>query len=112
MTDAELLVLLGKVDETTTKIGTNLQVVGDAQQQEANTIQEISDDIDRLVAAGNGISPEAATKFQALADRLQASSDKSDLIAAQTLAQVPVLQSIAAKSEPVVPPPPPAPVIE
>ena len=110
MTDQEVKVLLTKVDETTNRIGTNLTAVAAAQTEQANVVQEISDDIDRLIAAG-ALSAENAASLQALADRLQASSDASDAIAAATSAQVPVLQAIAAKSNPVVPPPPPEPVI-
>jgi len=94
MTDQETLALLGKVDATTNAIAVN-------QQTQADVVQEISDDIDRLIAGGtaSGISPEAAAKLQAAADRLQVVSDTGD-------AQVALLKSIAAKSQPVVPPPP------
>lgn len=109
MTDAELQVLLGKVDATTTKIGTNLTAVATAQAAEADTVQTISNEIDTLIAGG--ISADSATKLQNIADRLQASSDNSDTITAAIQAQVPVLTAIAEKGAPVVPAPPPPPVV-
>lgn len=110
MTDQQVKELLTKVDVTTTKIGGNIELLAAAQVEEANTIQEISDDIDRLIAAG-ALSAENAATLQELADRLQTSSDRSDAIAAAGSDMVPVLKSIAAKSDPVVPPPPPTPPI-
>lgn len=113
VTDQEVKAVLDKVDATTTKIGSNLDAVAAAQTNEANVIQTISDEIDTLVAnqGSNGISTATAAQLQAIADRLQTSSDNSDKIAAATAAQVPVLTAIAAKGAPVVPPPPPAPAV-
>lgn len=113
MDDAQLKELLSKVDVTTTKIGTNVDTIAGVQQTEADVIQTISNEVDALVAAGQaaGISPEAAAKLQDIADRLQGSSDRSDLVVTALQAQVPVLQGIAAKGAPVVPPPPPTPQV-
>lgn len=110
MTDAEVKVLLGKIDVTTTRIGTNVQTIGAAVQNQADVVQEVSDDIDRLIAAGQ-ISGESAKLLQDAADKLQASSDASDAIAVAANNQVAVLTAIAAKSNPVVPEPPPAPEV-
>lgn len=96
MTDAELKALLGKIDTTTNALATNVQAIADVDQK-------ISDEIDALLAKpDNQLTPEVASQLQGFADRLQATSDASD-------AQVAVLQGIAAKGQPVVPPPPPAP---
>ena len=110
MTDAEVLVLLGKVDATTNGIATNLDLVAAKQQEMADTDQEISDDIDALIAAsGGGLSAEASAKLQEIADKLQANSDKADSVATVTSAQAAFLKTVAAKNNPVVPPPPPPP---
>lgn len=113
VTDQEVKALLDKIDVTTNKIGDNLTTVAAAQTNEANVIQTISDEIDALVAnqGTNGISAETAAQLQAIADRLQTSSDNSDATAAATSAQVTTLQAIAAKGAPVVPAPPPPPVV-
>lgn len=113
MTDAEVKVVLTGIDATTTKISSNLDTVASVQQSEADTIQTISNEVDALVAnaANNGISPETATQLQGIADRLQASSDKSDATVTAIKDQVPVLVGIAAKGAPVVPAPPPAPSV-
>jgi 50S ribosomal subunit-associated GTPase HflX len=111
MTDQEVKAVLDKVDATTTKIGSNLDAVAAAQASEASVVQDISDEIDALVAKGanSGVSPETASLLTSIADRLQASSDNSDKITAAIQAQVPVLSAIAAKGAPVVPTPPPSP---
>jgi len=113
VTDQEVKALLDKVDATTNKIADNLTTVAAAQTSEADTIQTISNEIDALVAGqgSNGISAETAAQLQGIADRLQASSDKSDATAAATASQVTTLQAIAAKGQPVVPPPPPPPTV-
>jgi hypothetical protein len=111
MTEQEFLAALQKVDATTTKIGTNLDAIAAAQSGEASVVQAISDEMDKFVAGGssNGLSPAAQASLQALANKLQTSSDNSDKITAAIQAQVPVLTAIAAKGTAVVPPPPPAP---
>src|SRR5438477_6899546 len=80
VTDAEVKAILDKVDLTTNQIGSNLEKVASAQSTEADVVQKISDEVDALVAkAGSlGISTETASQLQAIADRLQASSDNSD----------------------------------
>mgnify|MGYP001182184498 CR=1 FL=1 len=96
MTDVELKALLDKIDTTTNKTAANVQTIADVDQQ-------ISNEIDAFLAAvpaGTVLTDANVAQLQALADRAQATSDASD-------AQVAVLQAIAAKGAPTVPPPPP-----
>lgn len=100
MTEQEVTALLGRIDTTTNKTAANVQIIADVDQK-------ISDEIDAFLAAtpaGTVLTDAAVAQLQAIADRAQATSDASD-------AQVAVLQSIAAKGTPVVPPPAPTPVV-
>jgi len=110
LTQQELTDLLTKVDTTTSKIGENVVAIATAQQDEANDIQTISNEIDAFLAAvppGTVLTQAQADQLQALADKLQTSSDNSDKAVLALQAQGPVLKAIAAKGAPVVPPPPP-----
>jgi hypothetical protein len=88
--------LLTRIDTTTNKTAANVQTIADVDQQ-------ISNEMDAFIAAnpaGTVMTDAQITTLQALADRAQATSDASD-------SQVAVLQAIAAKGAPAVPPPPP-----
>ncbi len=96
MTEQEALAVLDKIDATTTKMGAT-------QQSDADLLQQISDEIDALIAKG-GLPDAVATRLGTLADTIQKVSDNGD-------AQAVLLTAIAAKGKPPVPPTPvPAPV--
>lgn len=100
LTQAELDTLLKKIDDTTNHTATNIQTI-------ANVDQTISDEIDTFLAnvpVGTVITQAQVDQLTAIADRSQAASDAGD-------AQVLVLQAIAAKGAPTVPPPAPPVVI-
>lgn len=96
MTDAEAKVLLDKIDASTNATAANLAQV-------AIVDQKISDEIDAFLAAvpvGTALSQENADHLAALATSAQSTADAST-------AAVTTLQAIAAKGQPVVPPPAP-----
>lgn len=98
MTNDELKTLLTNVDSITNSIAANVQSIADVDQK-------ISDEMDVLIAnPANQLTPEVSAQLQGFADRLQATSTAS-------AAQIAVLQAIAAKGAPVVPPPPPTPSV-
>ncbi len=113
MTEQDFLVVLKQVDDTTTKIGSNISTIGGVVQGEADTIQTIKTEVDALVAAQQqaGVSQTIVDATKAIAAKLQTSSDTSDAAVTALNAQVPVLQGIAAAGAPVVPPPPPPPSV-
>lgn len=110
MNDQELKDLLTDIGASTDQIGENLGVVATAQETEVAVVQNISDDIDRLITE-HQISDEAASTLQSIQTRLKVSSAKSALINQVIQDQVPVLRAIAAKGEPVSAPPPAPPTL-
>ncbi len=107
--DQATLDLLKKIDDTTNHLASNIQTVADTTATIATTDQTISDELDALIAAetaSGNTPPDVLAAFQAAADKLQSNSDLADTAVTALQAQVPVLQGIAAKGAPVVPPAP------
>ncbi len=98
MTEQEALAVLTAIDAKTNQIATALQTEGD-------TLQTISDEIDKLIAGG-GIPTSVAARLQSLSDGVQGVSNTID-------AHAVLAKAIAAKGAPVpenpVPPPTPLP---
>lgn len=114
MTDQEFAVILTRVDDVTTKIGSNVSIIATSVGESADLQKTIADEVRALVASqkSNGVSEAIVNQTQALADRLQASSDALDLQAQSLAAQIPVLQAIASQGSANVPPAPePPPVV-
>lgn len=104
--------LLTKIDAATTQIGTNVGVIATNTQAIAAVDQVISNELDALIAAATaaGNTPtDVLAALQTKADALQANADAATAAATALQAQIPVLQGIADKGQPVVPTPPPAP---
>lgn len=95
LTDQELTELLTGIDTTTNHTGLNVQKIADATQR-------VSTGIDTLLAnvpVGTVMTQENFDLLTKLKNDAQAASDAGDL-------QVPILEGVAAKANPVVPPPP------
>ncbi len=98
MNEQEALAALAAIDAKTNQIATALQTEGD-------TLQTISDEIDKLIAGG-GIPTSVAARLQALSDGVQGVSNTID-------AHAVLAKAIAAKAGPPVPVnpvPPPTPL--
>lgn len=96
MTEQEVTDLLNKIDTTTNHTADNIQAIADVDQK-------ISDEIDAFLAkvpVGTVLTDAQVAQLKSIADKAQATSDAGD-------SQVAVLQAIAAKGAPTVPPPPP-----
>jgi hypothetical protein len=96
----EANVAIARIDATTTKIA-------ETQLANADVLQEVSDDLDAVIAElGNTVPQPLLERLQAAADAAQAVSDASD-------SQAAILKGIGAKwpNGPVVPPDPIAPPV-
>ncbi len=101
MDDTLVIAALKKIDDATTKIAANDQIIAD-------NLQVVATDQDALLEAlkNAGTSPALIAQAESVATRVQAASDFMDT-------QVPVLQAIAAKghTNPVPTPVPEPPVV-
>jgi len=99
--------VLNKIDVATTKIATNVQVEADGLQTISGEMDKLQSALAAALAAGTGVSQALVDQANTLQTKVQAASDALD-------AQVPVLQAIAAKGVtnpvPVPVPPPTSPV--
>jgi hypothetical protein len=104
--------LLTTVDQATTAIGNNVQVIANNVTTASSVISIISDEMDQLIANSN-VPTDIVSQLTSLRDKSQAAAAALDASTSALTAQVPALQAIATKGAsnpvPVPPPPPPAP---